>query len=171
MLYCGYYIAATRFAPTIYQPIPMIAAEVLLTIWWLGNWTGSAYLASLWNGLGYYGYLYGSLDNLGPSIGAIAGLGALEWLLFVATMILFITTRTRQSRASATGNGMANKLEQGYVMQSQPSPAPVPQPSYLGGERPPGAHPIVPQQPPYPTGAPTQAYYPSDAGQAELRHT
>jgi len=101
------YIEITIFwAPTAYNKYVHLVLECLSVVFWLSTFAAVAVLATGYSyGYGYYGYGYKRaaiearyVDVAGCYKGA-AALGAIEWALFVGTLITFGIYLHRQRRS------------------------------------------------------------------------
>jgi len=111
-LVLAYILVSSRFFPLAYNVWGHLALESLAVLFWLVSWALTASEASLFTYLdGFYldDYLgYGNGKNYSSAVGtgkATAGIGALEWILFVITLIVFGLEVHKWRLAGNTGMG------------------------------------------------------------------
>lgn len=87
----GYILFTAWRAPNVYNCWAHLALEVLAVIFWLCSWAVCAADAAAWAGFDYYWGYYGKGSGSAAvgCVKALAGLGALQWLLFIATLVFF----------------------------------------------------------------------------------
>ncbi|EOO03414.1 hypothetical protein UCRPA7_1075 [Phaeoacremonium minimum UCRPA7] len=109
LLFLGWLLISTFFFPIAYNYWAHVAAEGLTVVLWLAGWAVLAHNASdlakaekyLGSYSGYSDYLPNDVKSeinktkrAIDCVKAAAGLGALEWLLFIVTLVFFGTSNT-----------------------------------------------------------------------------
>jgi len=85
----GYILITAWRSPSVYNCWAHLALEVLAVIFWLCSWAVCAADASFFGDFDYYYGYYGNVNSAVGCLKACAGLGALEWVLFVASLVGF----------------------------------------------------------------------------------
>jgi len=101
LLFLAYIGVSAAFVPTLYNMWIHLGLEILTVIFWLVTWALLASEASVWSdyestSYTVYGHTYTTSNYLPPKwktaidcAKASAGIGALEWVLFVITLVFF----------------------------------------------------------------------------------
>jgi hypothetical protein len=151
IFYAGYGIGifsfiSTFWFPAAYNKYAHLVLECLGVIFWLSTFAALAVVAAAWDfGLGYTASCYGygcyklkarSYDYHGPANAtkAAAALGAIEWALFIGTLITYGIYLHRHRRGEAEvrahgviRNAVVEEHKMGPVVYQQ---QPVQQPVY-----------------------------------------
>lgn len=142
--------------------IGAFVAYLLGIIFWLSGWAWAASWAGIYN-VSYYGYGFTyNYGPFGPVLAAIAGLGALVWILSIVNFVIFV----RACLADPEGNGAAaatgvSAAEMGAV-KPEAQVTSYPEPAY--GQQPAQGQQYPQQQYPaqqYPQQAYPQQQYPA----------
>ncbi|KAF2467263.1 uncharacterized protein BDR25DRAFT_305683 [Lindgomyces ingoldianus] len=150
----GYYLVSTSFFPIVYNCWVFLILSIFQVIWWLSCWADLAAWAAAYD-VSFYGVALcddysinseGDIVCLGDRkkhrnvIAAAAGIGALEWILVIVSLVVFAIAlhRHRISGAPFTMNGMwhttpenprgtPNAVESGMQNGAQSGKAPMQQ--------------------------------------------
>ncbi|TLS23386.1 uncharacterized protein PpBr36_06470 [Pyricularia pennisetigena] len=109
LLHIGWLFISILIVPLIYNIWGQLAVEILSVIFWLASWAALAADAAA---IGDYESVYGSrgrtagiTNDFSTGSGCIkasAALGALEWILFVVTLVFFVMALIRFQKGHTT---------------------------------------------------------------------
>ncbi|KAL8377309.1 hypothetical protein RB595_008139 [Gaeumannomyces hyphopodioides] len=108
LIHIGWLAISILAFPIAYNYWAQLGVEIASVIFWLASW---ASLAADGSALGTLsGYRYGQVDasKYNTAAGCIkgaAGIGALTWLLFVATLVFFVISLVQYRKAKAPAAG------------------------------------------------------------------
>ncbi|KAJ2902299.1 uncharacterized protein MKZ38_000765 [Zalerion maritima] len=85
LFFFGYVYGTAIFVPEFYNVYAHLGAEFLTCLWWLVSW---ALCASRANDFNFYRGSSSRANLFLDTLAAAAGLGALQWLLFIGTLVL-----------------------------------------------------------------------------------
>jgi hypothetical protein len=154
LLFIKYIQLSTFYLPTAYNKYIHLVLECLTVIFWLAAWAALAAVAAVWSWGGLYGdeiscyegyicrrgldlrnlakrYTESQLDGMINATKAAAGLGAIEWLLFIGTLIsygIYLHRNRVATRDAQLGIGPAGAPQQEIKMQPVVNQYPVQQP-------------------------------------------
>jgi len=151
LLFITYIQLSTFFLPSFYNKYIHLVLECLTVIFWLAAWAALAAVAAVWTlgGIVYddglcYDYAYcrrslelskrftdAQLNSMINATKAAAGLGAIEWLLFIGTLIsygIYLHRNRVATRDAQLGIGPAGAQQQEIKMQPVVNQYPVQQP-------------------------------------------
>jgi len=154
LLFIGYIQLSTFFLPTAYNKYIHLVLECLTVIFWLSAWASLAAVAAVWSWGNIYGdgyvcgvyyycrrglddrslgkrYTESQLNGMINATKAAAGLGAIEWLLFIGTLIsygIYLHRNRIATRDAQLGIGPAGAQQQEIKMQPVVNQYPVQQP-------------------------------------------
>lgn len=161
LIFLGWLVASILLFPTVYNYWVHLAAESLVVIFWLACW---AVLASNATKLGKYldaisdrpKYYYETsvdkaIKQITNPVRVAAALGALEWTLFVVTLVFFVMSLLQHRKTEAgqspvtepkpePATEMAPAQQQPYPPQGQQYQQPYPQQPYPAQQQ------VYPQQ-------------------------
>lgn len=149
LLFLCYIEITTFWFPVAYNKYAHLALECLCVIFWLSTFAALAVVAAAWDwgysvcyGYGCYKLKTRSYDYNGPANAtkAAAALGAIEWALFIGTLIaygIYLHRNRRQEQENRMGVGRPTGIEEHKM-----GPVVSPQPVYV-------QQPVYAQQPVY----------------------
>ncbi|KAK3324317.1 hypothetical protein B0T19DRAFT_228153 [Cercophora scortea] len=140
-------IAIEMVATHLFYRIAGVVLYSLSIIFWLTAWAYAASQASTWNSAGSLFGSFGGVDNSfkkeGSALGAVAGLGALVWILAIVHFVFFIKAALADSEGSGANNAELGQVKPAEFVQ----PAPPVQAAYPQQPYPQQPYPQQPQQP------------------------
>ncbi|KAK3688066.1 hypothetical protein B0T22DRAFT_143618 [Podospora appendiculata] len=128
-------IAIEMVATHLFYRIAGVVLYSLSIIFWLTAWAYAASQASTWNSAAsLFGDFGGGFDNSfkkeGSALGAVAGLGALVWILSIVHFVFFIKAALADSEGSGANNAELGQVKPAEFVQPAPVQAAYPQQQY-----------------------------------------
>jgi hypothetical protein len=134
MIIGGWYLLSSRQIPALYHKVAVLVLECFLLIWWLAAWAdlaawagGYDFYAVTTSSVCAYGYCapfkkravdVNSWENYRNAMAAAAGIGALNFILFIVTLVTFAIYFHRHRIAGSPwgyGGHWANGIPNGNV--------------------------------------------------------
>jgi len=128
---CVWYTVAVLKSPSLYNGIAVLVLECFMVIWWLASWTNLAAWASA------YGFVdavnsSASLESYRAAMAAAAAIGAVNFVLFKVTLIVFAirfhrhriagrpwSYRGKWANGAVNGSGAQNNNEPIKIVPAQ----------------------------------------------------
>ncbi|KAI0021612.1 hypothetical protein F4780DRAFT_272391 [Xylariomycetidae sp. FL0641] len=110
-------------APHLYYRIVVLAAYILLPIFWISGWAWAASWASYVFSFDLYGDGYGGWKSFGAAMGASAGIGAIIWILSLVVLGIFCHACLRRPESTRGNNFQLGSAQHGSAQQPSPHQA------------------------------------------------